>query len=185
MRYQVQYQTRDFLGKETIMHIGFSTTPFGEALVLLVADRLVGLAFATQGRRATLQDMQARFPLARYQRDDRRITRFLAKSQRAQSVSMLLIGTPFQHRVWQQLLAIPEGQTIAYGTIAARLGQSSAARAVASAIGRNPISWFVPCHRVVRRHAKLTEHARGLGGYHWGLAVKRQLLAYEGALCAA
>jgi methylated-DNA-[protein]-cysteine S-methyltransferase len=83
-------------------------------------------------------------------------------------------GTPFQHRVWEELRTIPRGKTVTYGELAARLGMPGAARAVGAAVARNPISIVVPCHRVVGADGSLT-------GYAGGVERKRTLLAIEGA----
>ena len=87
---------------------------------------------------------------------------------------LLLSGGPFQIKVWEALMQIPSGHVTTYSDIAAAVGRPRAARAVGTAVGRNPISWIIPCHRALRR-------AGGLGGYHWGLGVKRAMLAYESA----
>lgn len=87
-------------------------------------------------------------------------------------VPVYLRGTPFQEAVWRALLEIPCGQTRSYGELAAALRRPGGARAVGQAVGANPLAWLVPCHRVLAAH--------GPGGYHWGLAVKRRLLALEG-----
>jgi AraC family transcriptional regulator of adaptative response/methylated-DNA-[protein]-cysteine methyltransferase len=81
-------------------------------------------------------------------------------------------ATAFQRRVWQELLAIPYGDTRTYAEIARSLGQPTAARAVARACATNPVAVLIPCHRVVRENG-------GLGGYRWGLARKKALLAHE------
>jgi AraC family transcriptional regulator of adaptative response/methylated-DNA-[protein]-cysteine methyltransferase len=85
-----------------------------------------------------------------------------------------LIGAPFQIKVWQALLAVPSGHVTTYTEIARSIGNAKAVRAVGSAVGRNPISWLIPCHRALRRDGEL-------GGYHWGLPLKRAMLAYESA----
>ena len=79
-------------------------------------------------------------------------------------------GTPFQLRVWRELLAIPYGQTVTYGQLASRIGCRSP-QAVGQAVGRNPIAILIPCHRVVARH--------GIGGYAYGIALKQRLLSLE------
>ncbi len=84
-------------------------------------------------------------------------------------------GTAFQQAVWQALLAIPRGQTTSYGTLGTRIGKPEAVRAVGAAVGRNPISVIVPCHRVLGADGSLT-------GYAGGLERKSALLALEGAL---
>ena len=87
---------------------------------------------------------------------------------------LLLIGAPFQIKVWQALLAIPSGHVTTYSEIARHIGHPKAVRAVGTAVGRNPISLLIPCHRALRKSG-------ALGGYHWGLPVKRAMLAYEAA----
>ena len=86
---------------------------------------------------------------------------------------LLLIGTPFQCRVWKALLSIPKGQQVTYQNLAQSLGLPGAARAIGQAVGANPLSILVPCHRVIRTDGHL-------GGYHWGVDRKRALLAVEG-----
>jgi AraC family transcriptional regulator, regulatory protein of adaptative response / methylated-DNA-[protein]-cysteine methyltransferase len=85
-----------------------------------------------------------------------------------------VIGAPFQIKVWEALLNIPSGQVTSYSEIARQIDHPKAVRAVGTAVGRNPISWLIPCHRAMRKSG-------GLGGYHWGLPVKRAMLAYEAA----
>jgi AraC family transcriptional regulator of adaptative response/methylated-DNA-[protein]-cysteine methyltransferase len=85
-----------------------------------------------------------------------------------------LIGAPFQIKVWEALLTIPSGHVTTYSEIAGAIGRPRAVRAVGTAVGRNPVSWLIPCHRALRRDG-------ALGGYHWGLPVKRAMLAWEGA----
>jgi AraC family transcriptional regulator of adaptative response/methylated-DNA-[protein]-cysteine methyltransferase len=91
---------------------------------------------------------------------------------RNQPVRLVLIGTDFEVRVWETLLKIPMGRAVSYRDIARHLGQPTAARAVGSAVGRNPISFVVPCHRVLGADGSLT-------GYHWGLTRKRALIGWE------
>ncbi|MFN7710391.1 MAG: methylated-DNA--[protein]-cysteine S-methyltransferase [Holosporales bacterium] len=82
-------------------------------------------------------------------------------------------GTPFQLKIWQALRQVELGTTLTYGDLARSIGHPTAARAVGSAVGANPLSILIPCHRVVARGG-------ALGGYHWGLDRKRRLLALEG-----
>jgi len=89
-------------------------------------------------------------------------------------VPLAVAGGPFDLKVWQALIAIPEGSVATYSHIAEAIGNPKAVRAVGSAVGRNPLAWLIPCHRVLRRDG-------ALGGYHWGLPVKRGLLAWESA----
>jgi AraC family transcriptional regulator of adaptative response/methylated-DNA-[protein]-cysteine methyltransferase len=87
---------------------------------------------------------------------------------------LFMIGAPFQIKVWEALMRIPSGHVTTYSEIAHAIGHPRAVRAVGTAVGRNPVSWLIPCHRALRKSG-------GLGGYHWGLPVKRALLAWEAA----
>lgn len=89
-------------------------------------------------------------------------------------LSCILAGTPFQHQVWSALLKIPRGRVVSYQDLAHTLQRPKAVRAIGNAVGANPISPLIPCHRVVGSKG-------GLGGYYWGLEAKRALLREEGA----
>ncbi len=90
----------------------------------------------------------------------------------AKKSSIKLYGTPFQLRVWQALSNIPHNKTCTYRDIAEKIGQPKAARAVGQAVGRNPVSYLIPCHRVVGSNG-------ALGGFRWGVDIKTALLTYE------
>ncbi|MCA1951603.1 MAG: methylated-DNA--[protein]-cysteine S-methyltransferase [Hyphomicrobiales bacterium] len=163
----------------------FVPSPFGLALPMVNERGLCGLAFADEGGEgAAFEDMQQRWPNARYRRDPvhvapiaRRI--FDSTTWRPdQPLRVFLIGTDFEIRVWETLLAIPFGRATTYSSIASRLERPKAARAVGAAVGRNPISFVVPCHRVLGK-------AGGLTGYHWGLTRKRAMLGWEAGRVAA
>ncbi len=87
--------------------------------------------------------------------------------------TLLLVGTPLQQAVWKALLEIPKGSTVTYQDLAVKIGKPKAYRAVANAVGANPISPLIPCHRVIRKGG-------ALGGYYWGLEAKKKLLKAEG-----
>ena len=89
-----------------------------------------------------------------------------------QPLRVVLIGTDFEVRVWETLLKVPMGRLTTYSDIAAKVCTPAAARAVGAAVGKNPISFVVPCHRVVGKSGALT-------GYHWGLTRKRAMLGWE------
>jgi AraC family transcriptional regulator of adaptative response/methylated-DNA-[protein]-cysteine methyltransferase len=164
---------------------GFHPSPFGTALVMGTERGLAGLAFADAGEEAAaLADMRSRWPQATCLEDASRTAAlaqriFDAKLWRAdRPLRIVLIGTDFEVRVWETLLQIPMGRTIAYSDIAVQLGSSKAARAVGAAIGKNPISFVVPCHRVLGKGGSIT-------GYHWGLTRKRAMLGWEAGKIAA
>ncbi|MEZ5857155.1 MAG: bifunctional helix-turn-helix domain-containing protein/methylated-DNA--[protein]-cysteine S-methyltransferase [Hyphomicrobiaceae bacterium] len=161
---------------------GFHSSPFGEALLLATDRGIAGLAFVDedkgQTRAEALADMTSRWPKARFVEAPARTASHADRvfnTERwspEQPVRLVLIGTDFEVRVWEALLRIPMGRAVTYADIARHLGQPTAARAVGSAVGRNPISFVVPCHRVLRGDGNL-------GGYHWGLTRKRALIGWE------
>lgn len=156
---------------------GFRPCPFGIALVMATDAGLCGLAFGDEGEeRMMLKDMQSRWPRAHYREDEARADEFVrAIFDHAEGALKLhLMGTPFQVKVWQALMAIPDGKTSTYRAVAKLIGNDKASRAVGAAVGRNPISWLIPCHRVLASDGTLT-------GYHWGLNRKRAMLAVEAA----
>jgi AraC family transcriptional regulator of adaptative response/methylated-DNA-[protein]-cysteine methyltransferase len=166
-------------GESLTIAYGFHPSPFGSALVMTTARGLAGLAFADPGEEPTvLADMQARWPKATYV-EDRAGTAPLARRifdsatwRSGEPLRVMLIGTDFEVRVWEALLAVPMGRLTSYSDIAAKVCKPAAARAVGAAVGRNPVSFVVPCHRVVGKSGSLT-------GYHWGLTRKRAMLGWE------
>ncbi|RCW22075.1 DNA-O6-methylguanine--protein-cysteine S-methyltransferase /transcriptional regulator Ada [Ciceribacter lividus] len=162
----------------TIRH-GFHPSPFGLALVMATERGLSGLAFAERGNEAAcFEDMASRWPNARYVPDQAATAPYAARIfdpgrwSDEQPLRVVLIGSDFQLRVWQSLLRIPLGKAVTYSDIARDIGQPSASRAVGAAVGRNPISFVVPCHRALGKGGALT-------GYHWGLTRKRAMLGWE------
>ncbi|MEM5583286.1 bifunctional helix-turn-helix domain-containing protein/methylated-DNA--[protein]-cysteine S-methyltransferase [Roseibium sp. AS2] len=161
---------------------GFHPSPFGQVLVMATDKGLAGLGFADPGEEhATLEDMCARWPAANFIADQEATASYAGRVfdpqrwQQDQPLNIVMIGTDFEIRVWQTLLKIPMGTASTYSDIAACLGNPKASRAVGSAVGRNPISFVVPCHRVLAKGGKL-------GGYHWGLTRKRAILGWESGL---
>ena len=151
-------------------------SPFGEALVMTTNRGICGIAFSAEiGRKKTLQDMVNRWPKAHFEAGSDRANQLTKDVFEASKASQLhLIGAPFQIKVWEALMQIPSGQVTTYSDIANAIGNPKASRAVGTAIGKNPISWIIPCHRVLSKSG-------ALGGYHWGLHVKRIMLAFEAA----
>jgi len=166
-------------GESLTIAYGFHPSTFGNALVMATGRGLAGLAFADPGEEvAVLADMRARWPKATYVEDAagtaplaRRI--FDSATWRPGApLRVVLIGTDFEVRVWEALLDVPMGRLATYSDIAAKVCKPTAARAVGAAVGRNPVSFVVPCHRVVGKSGSLT-------GYHWGLTRKRAMLGWE------
>ncbi len=158
----------------TIRH-GWFDSPFGIALAMATDRGICGLAFAEEtGREAALADMMSRWPEARHVEEPEAIRTMVEAALGGGETKLHMIGAPFQVKVWEALLAIPSGHVTTYGEIAAAIGNPRAVRAVGTAVGRNPVSWLIPCHRALRKSG-------ALGGYHWGLPVKRAMLAWESA----
>ena len=155
---------------------GWFETPFGDALAMATPKGLAGLAFAAEmGRDHAMEDMTSRWPKAKFVEDRAAVAPWMiAALNGSGALDLHLIGAPFQIKVWEALLAIPEGRVTTYSDIARHIGHPKAVRAVGTAVGRNPISWLIPCHRALRKSG-------ALGGYHWGLPVKRAMLAFETA----
>jgi len=166
-------------GAGLTLRYGFHPSPFGTAIVMATDRGLAGVAFADAGgEQAALSDMMGRWPKATYVEDylttaplAQRI--FDPKLWRAdQPLRVVLIGTDFEVRVWETLLKIPMGRAVSYSDIALKLKAPKAARAVGAAIGKNPVSFVVPCHRALGKDGKLT-------GYHWGITRKQAILGWE------
>ncbi|MBA8836330.1 methylated-DNA--[protein]-cysteine S-methyltransferase [Rhizobium leguminosarum] len=168
-------------GGGLIIRYGFHICPFGVALIMVTDRGLAGLAFSDSGdERACLEDMTCRWPNAEYVEDLQATVPYAArvfepgKWSSDQPLRVVLIGTDFQVRVWQSLLKIPFGKAVTYSDIANDIGRPTAQRAVGAAVGANPISFVVPCHRALGKNGALT-------GYHWGLTRKRAMLGWESA----
>ncbi|SEQ41305.1 AraC family transcriptional regulator, regulatory protein of adaptative response / methylated-DNA-[protein]-cysteine methyltransferase [Loktanella sp. DSM 29012] len=155
---------------------GWFDSTFGPVLSMATDRGLCGLAFAAEsGREAAMDDLTSRWPTAHYVEDAATIAAWTTAALTTRGDARLhMIGAPFQIKVWEALLRIPSGHVTTYSEIASSIGHPKAVRAVGTAVGRNPVSLLIPCHRALRKSG-------GLGGYHWGLPVKRALLAVEGA----
>jgi AraC family transcriptional regulator, regulatory protein of adaptative response / methylated-DNA-[protein]-cysteine methyltransferase len=172
-------------GAGLTMRFGFHPSPFGEAILIATERGIAGLGFVDDGDRpAALADMKRRWPKAEYV-EDTAATAPLARRifdpgrwQAEQPLRVVLIGTDFEVRVWQTLLRIPRDRATTYSDIARHIGKPAACRAVGAAVGKNPVSFVVPCHRVLGRSGALT-------GYHWGLTRKQAILGWEAGRKAA
>lgn len=171
-----EYKSR---GESLTIRHGFHLSPFGLALVMVTDRGLCGLAFADPGgERAALADMTGRWPNARHVEDLAATAPFAARifdpaRWRAEApLRVVLIGTDFQVRVWEGLLRVPFGRATTYSALAQAVGRPDAPRAVGAAVGANPVSFVVPCHRALGKSGALT-------GYHWGLTRKRAMLGWE------
>jgi len=166
-------------GAGMILRWAIVSCPFGNAIIFASEYGVAGLGFVDDGGEdAAFDDLANRWPAAEFLRDDKFIAPIGAQIFQPdlwhpdRPVRIVMIGTDFEIRVWETLLKIPLGGATTYGELARYIEKPKAARAVGSAVGRNPISFVVPCHRVVGSTGKLT-------GYHWGIARKRAILGWE------
>lgn len=153
---------------------GWAPTPFGRGLFVLAERGLAGLAFSDGDDGFSFADMHRRWPGADWVRDDAAAQDTALKAFGAGEgpLPVVLIGSPYQVQVWKALLRIPAGGTATYGQVAAWAGKPKAFQATGGAIGANPISLLIPCHRAIAKDGRLT-------GYHWGLARKAAILGME------
>ena len=161
-------------GEGLELRYGCAPSPFGEALLAVAPKGLCGLGFVDHEDEAlSLEDLRRRWPSARWVRDDNLAARFAQEVfSGGRAPPLMLIGPPFHVQVWKALLRIAPGATATYGQVAAWAGRPSAHRATGAAIGANPISYLIPCHRAIGKDGRLT-------GYHWGLARKAAMLGLE------
>jgi AraC family transcriptional regulator, regulatory protein of adaptative response / methylated-DNA-[protein]-cysteine methyltransferase len=180
-------------GAGLVLRYGFHVSPFGEALAVITERGLAGLGWVDDkeaagragdsgkpagGRDGAMADMRRRWPNATFVADQAAtapyVTRVFDPATWRQDAPLrvVMIGSDFEVRVWSTLLRIPLGRATTYGDIAGHIGKPSAARAVGAAVGRNPISFVVPCHRVLGKSGALT-------GYHWGITRKQAILGWE------
>jgi len=159
---------------------GFAGTPFGEALIAETERGICHLSFIQEEGRDAVRDLLAeQWPKAKLHRSDQRAAELANKifvrrpqNESRPSLRAFVRGTPFQLRVWRALLNVPAGSLTTYGRLSAAINQPKAARAVGSAVGANPISFVIPCPRVIRETGVL-------GNYGGGRIRKRAMLGWE------
>jgi AraC family transcriptional regulator, regulatory protein of adaptative response / methylated-DNA-[protein]-cysteine methyltransferase len=171
-----KYHTKD---QELETRFGWHDTLFGKALIAIIDNKLCGLEFADEGQEQTIfDDMTRRWPKASFIEDAPAIKPFanrifnIDEWKSNKPLRVLLIGTGFQVRVWQELLKIPLAKTCSYFDIATQIGEPKATRAVGSALGKNSIAFIIPCHRVLKKSG-------AIGKYRWGKDRKSSILDWE------
>lgn len=155
---------------------GFFDSPFGQMLAMATRRGLCGIGFVGESSKTVIfDDFKSRWPNAVYI-ENKVILKSLIETLviGKGTINIHLIGAPFQIKVWEALMNIPTGFVTTYSDIAKAIDNKAAVRAVGTAVGKNPISWLIPCHRVLRKNGEL-------GGYHWGIDLKTALLARESA----
>jgi AraC family transcriptional regulator of adaptative response/methylated-DNA-[protein]-cysteine methyltransferase len=165
-------------GAGLMITFGWHATRFGDALLAVTPVGLCHLAFASPGGRSAAEaDLRSRWQAASFARDDHSLAVIAARAfpesvMNGGPLALHVRGTNFQLRVWKALVGVAPGTITNYGTLAREIGNPAASRAVGTAVGDNPISWLIPCHRVLRADG-------GIGGYAWGVERKRSMLVWE------
>lgn len=167
---------RKGLGVE--VNFGYGQTPFGEALLGWTDKGLCFLGFAhDEGRDRLWSHFRQQWPDAILSEEnaqaETKLTEIFTGSAQ-KGLKIWLRGSPFQLRIWEALLNLPTGTHCTYGQLATLTGNAGASRATGTAIGRNPVSWLIPCHRVINSLGTL-------GGYRWGVNTKQAMIGYEAA----
>ncbi len=167
------------LGEQLTIEYGFHATPFGECLLSTTERGICGLDFVRNGRpESELESVTKKWPHARFVENTSSTAPLIEKiftcggSKRQVPFHLFLKGTNFQLKVWEALLKVPYARVVSYHDIAHEIGEPKAVRAVANAIGSNPVPFLIPCHRVIR---KLGE----FGGYGGGTARKKAIIGWE------
>jgi AraC family transcriptional regulator of adaptative response/methylated-DNA-[protein]-cysteine methyltransferase len=165
-------------GDSVILDYGFGQTIFGEALIAWNQRGISFLGFCDEkGATAAEHELRAMWSNADFrERPTEARSRLdeVFQMRRNQPLRLWLRGSPFQLKVWEALLRIPEATHASYGTVARSIGKPKASRAVGSAVGSNPLAWIIPCHRVIRQLGEL-------GGYRWGTVTKQAMIGFESA----
>jgi AraC family transcriptional regulator of adaptative response/methylated-DNA-[protein]-cysteine methyltransferase len=167
------------MGEGLTITYGFQPTPFGECLVAMTGRGICNLIFVQDNDRdAALSVLRSHWALARLVEDADRMRPVVHQvftfliGGKIEPLHMHLHGTNFQIKVWEALLRIPPGSVLSYQELANQIGMPGASRAVGNAVSRNPLPVLIPCHRVIRKMGDF-------GGYRWGTARKKALLAWE------
>ena len=161
---------------ELFLEYSFYLSPVGKLLIITWDKNLVYVAFSEPGLQA-LDEAKKLFPFAKFQKKENAVQKsvleYITSPQKKDTTFFVAVkNTPFQVAVLKVLTKIPFGKTVSYSDLAKKVGKSSAVRAAASAVARNPIAILIPCHRVV-------PSTGGIGKYHWGTQKKSRLLAWE------
>jgi AraC family transcriptional regulator of adaptative response/methylated-DNA-[protein]-cysteine methyltransferase len=166
-------------GEGLEIEYGYHATPFGECMLAKTDRGICGLSFVQHNnRRCVYADLEDRWQNATII-EDPDVTRPLVKrifnpsqGQKTTPLHLVLSGTNFQIKVWEALIKIPMGAVVSYEDVAAHIGMPKASRAVGNAVGSNPVSFVIPCHRVIRKTAEF-------GNYGGGVARKLAILGWE------
>ncbi|MES2645767.1 MAG: methylated-DNA--[protein]-cysteine S-methyltransferase [Bacteroidota bacterium] len=165
-------------GKNLSINYSFAESPFGAIVIASTSKGVCFMAFEEHEEKA-LQDLESKFPNATFHRkldliQQNALFIFQNDWSKLNEIKLHLKGTGFQLKVWESLLKIPMGKLVTYGSIALKVGNQNASRAVGTAIGSNPVAFLIPCHRVIQSSGTL-------GGYMWGTTRKTAIIGWESA----
>jgi AraC family transcriptional regulator, regulatory protein of adaptative response / methylated-DNA-[protein]-cysteine methyltransferase len=165
-------------GKNLSVNYSFTESPFGNLVVASTNKGICYMAFNDDETKA-LGDLKQKFPNAAFQRksdgnQQNALFIFQKDWSKLPEIKLHLKGTDFQLKVWETLLKIPLGKLSTYGSIAEQIGKPNASRAVGTAIGKNPVAFLIPCHRVI-------QSTGNFGGYMWGNTRKTAIIGWENA----
>lgn len=165
-------------GENLTINYSFAESPFGPLLVASTPKGICHMSFI-HDETIAFKGLKSRFPKAQYRQildKNQQDGLFIFQHDWAKldQIKLHLNGTPFQLKVWETLLKIPMGNLSTYGSIAQKINQPKASRAVGTAIGSNPVAFLIPCHRVIQSSGQL-------GGYMWGPTRKSAIIGWEAA----
>lgn len=164
-------------GEGLTIQYGLHASPFGDMLIARADRGICKWIFTGSEHTPAIRELEAEWPHAKLVRNDatnHELAQSLFGKQMPAPFSVWIKGSPFQLKVWEALLRVPEGNLVSYGQIAHAIGKPAAVRAVGTAIGRNPIAFLIPCHRVIRQ-------AGMIGQYRWGATRKKAIIGWEAA----
>jgi len=165
-------------GENLMINYSYAESPFGNIIVASTSKGICYMAFADDEIKA-LNDLQHHFPSAHFKQmvdliQQNALYIFTHDWEKLHEIKLHLKGTDFQLKVWETLLKIPMGQLSTYGSIAEKINNPAASRAVGTAIGSNPVAFLIPCHRVIQSSGTV-------GGYMWGANRKTAIIGWEAA----
>lgn len=161
------------------INYSFADTPFGKIIAASTDKGVCHMAFVDEGERRAFDHLRSIFPNAKYvlspdTKQQHALSVFDRDWNRLEEIKLHLKGTEFQLKVWETLLKIPAGGLATYADLATKSGYNGACRAVGTAVGKNPVAFLIPCHRVIKATGKP-------GNYHWGEMRKNAIIGWEAA----
>lgn len=161
------------------INYSFADTPFGKIIAASTDKGVCHMAFVDEGERRAFDHLRSIFPNAKYvlspdTKQQHALSVFDRDWNRLEEIKLHLKGTEFQLKVWETLLKIPAGGLATYADLATKSGYNGACRAVGTAVGKNPVAFLIPCHRVIKANGEP-------GNYHWGEMRKNAIIGWEAA----